>query len=1015
MNPGSPAGVSTGYGAVALSLKQRQRITGNAFSNDMLWAVMFQWTIPIGIKSTSMISQPTPLYAMSPQDCQMALSLLTAPDMFARLSAMVQPDFMPKIPIFIRDGHGIIPFQTRAPGTVPVKLQASADYKVACMIRDGTHKVRAYDPKIWLMLLFWKSKHRPVIAEFDGPTWKAGDELVALRPLVDFRPSNAAQYYPPWLIEWAPDNKENIFAIPPGTTHFADHDCSDAYHSMKCSDAAKDMGCSKYKNSQQQDVILEPQCCQQGQASSAAYFSPWVRYGYTRFIGQNHLFYWNDFSDDSCAHGVGEDECLLRYNILGCIKIIMGLRPQLKRSPSCTTEKHWAGLVWTVKGICISDTACSAIIEACSITPRGTTQMRRLRGMIQSGILGFDLSPSHLRAFVDLMAPINEAITTAEASGKYAWPAEAKEAQAQIALKMTNSPKAYTHPDRVLDDSHSLLQLGDGDPFAVCAGLISVPVADAADITLDMIHSKAPAGCVLVAMYFQTLNKHQQKWGMYEIETFAHVVCHRKSHKFVNELMAKFTCIPPTKGSNGEVSGGAATAKLKYASDNTTALGTIPTFNIPDGKIDHLTAKFQRFCGWSEEFAVTIYWPVCYMTVLGDCNSMFDTLVRLTAALKARLPGIEEDPAQVDCSIPCAITLICQAETVADQQSLLCTSEEPECDCTECFDSSQMSTFCCSTETLIKTRSTAHGGGMHESTLYPGTDCADLSDAPREATGNVGFTAKTLPTDLSIHYLGLNQAQWQTLIMMYARDVVSTYAGIRIVDIYHTLMSTSAATHECSAKDIATIKAWHDKLFYLIDVGVPGMPALYTPASQARSMERSGDDYTKLLVPVIPDLVPVRLSTRSLTLAPLDENAPKWSRNLLREDILWIVHYHPTPHATKTDTVNSSMRQAWWPTIEACALQVHKHCAVCTQDVDVERNVGIGIRSCQRFVWLVVDDKILPSAVADVTSYVSVLSMVDPASGHYVQTTQNHECARSLSHHFLQLNLPLRNTLEAFF
>ena len=46
-----------------------------------------------------------------------------------------------------------------------------------------------------------------------------------------------------------------------------------------------------------------------------------------------------------------------------------------------------------------------------------------------------------------------------------------------------------------------------------------------------------------------------------------------------------------------------------------------------------------------------------------------------------------------------------------------------------------------------------------------------------------------------------------------------------------------------------------------------------------------------------------------------------------------------------------------------------------------EQNVGIGIRSCQRFVWLVVDDKILPSVVADVTSYVSVLSMFDPASG----------------------------------
>ena len=217
--------------------------------------------------------------------------------------------------------------------------------------------------------------------------------------------------------------------------------------------------------------------------------------------------------------------------------------------------------------------------------------------------------------------------------------------------------------------------------------------------------------------------------------------------------------------------------------------------------------------------------------------------------------------------------------------------------------------------------------------------------------------------------------------MMYAKDVVSTYAGIRIVDICHTLMSTPAATHECSAKDIATIKAWHDNLFYLIDVGVPGMSALYTLESQARSMERSGDDCTKLLVPVIPDLVPVRLSTRSLTLAPLDETAPKWSQNFLREKILWIAHYRPTPHATKTDTVDSSMRQAWWPTIEACALQVHTHCAICTQDVNIERNVGIGIRSCQRLAWLIVDDKILPSTIADVTSYVSVLSMVDPASG----------------------------------
>ena len=90
-----------------------------------------------------------------------------------------------------------------------------------------------------------KSKHRPIIAKFDGPTWKKGGELVAVRPLVDFLPSNQTEYYPPWLVEWLPDNRYNIMMIPPSTAWFADHDCSDAYHSVECSDEAKDM--SKYQ------------------------------------------------------------------------------------------------------------------------------------------------------------------------------------------------------------------------------------------------------------------------------------------------------------------------------------------------------------------------------------------------------------------------------------------------------------------------------------------------------------------------------------------------------------------------------------------------------------------------------------------------------------------------------------------------------------------------------------------------------------------------------------------------
>ena len=85
--------------------------------------------------------------------------------------------------------------------------------------------------------------------------------------------------------------------------------------------------------------------------------------------------------------------------------------------------------------MCISETVRLAVAEACGVTPKGTAQMRRLRGMIQSGILGFGLSPNQMCAFVDPMMPINDDTTSTDSEGKHAWPAKARVAQEQIALK----------------------------------------------------------------------------------------------------------------------------------------------------------------------------------------------------------------------------------------------------------------------------------------------------------------------------------------------------------------------------------------------------------------------------------------------------------------------------------------------------------------------------------------------------------------------------------------------------
>ena len=64
--PGSRAGLSTGYGAIDLSLKQRQRITGNAFSNGMLWAAMYQCNLgPPALHSVMVSAIASPYWEMT--------------------------------------------------------------------------------------------------------------------------------------------------------------------------------------------------------------------------------------------------------------------------------------------------------------------------------------------------------------------------------------------------------------------------------------------------------------------------------------------------------------------------------------------------------------------------------------------------------------------------------------------------------------------------------------------------------------------------------------------------------------------------------------------------------------------------------------------------------------------------------------------------------------------------------------------------------------------------------------
>ena len=156
----------------------------------------------------------------------------------------------------------------------------------------------------------------------------------------------------------------------------------------------------------------------------------------------------------------------------------------------------------------------------------------------------------------------------------------------------------------------------------------------------------------------------------------------------------------------------------------------------------------------------------------------------------------------------------------------MCISDSPTYDYCSVLDCERLVQNADSTDVLIKYDSPELSSSFDGITPHD-----EMTDAPTIAAGNTGHTLKSLPPGNAIHYLGLNQAQWSCLVMTYNTDAKSSYAGILIRDIYTMLLSGSPTA---SNKQNAAIKAWSNNMFFLIDVGVSGMPALFTPSSQAR-------------------------------------------------------------------------------------------------------------------------------------------------------------------------------------
>jgi hypothetical protein len=321
---------------------------------------------------------------------------------------------MPKLDLIVNDTQ-TIPHQVNHPCDVPAHLAASAEYAMLLMQRDGTHERVTLQPHFWVCMLFFQPKGRKVIADCDGELFKTGDELEALRPLKDMRPINSAtsDCIPAQWGDWSPDRGTAHEETPPGTTHFKKHDSSNAYHSVELTDRTSDLSVCRARLARRIEFVLRCLCGSQGQAAMGTFYPAWSAYGNCFFVGMAWMQWWIEHIDDVLCHATDSLRCQLRFEIMYCIKQMMGLPATLKydnvQALPTPKEEH-VGFLWTPAGHCIGDKSMDFLCKLLAKPPKGGQECLRLRGSLNQCLTAFDWSTAETHFTLNIMKPLNDCI-----------------------------------------------------------------------------------------------------------------------------------------------------------------------------------------------------------------------------------------------------------------------------------------------------------------------------------------------------------------------------------------------------------------------------------------------------------------------------------------------------------------------------------------------------------------------------------------------------------------------------
>jgi len=184
------------------------------------------------------------------------------------------------------------------------------------------------------------------------------------------------------------------------------------------------------------------------------------------------------------------------------------------------------------------------------------------------------------------------------------WTSECQAACSRLHELIYSQPRAYWNPACILTGDYSLVIMTDASDLAVGLSMFLVNKSNAKLVTTADLRDTSLSQ--LIATKSITLDAGQLKWHTCETELLGIVEAVLRWGSFISIALSSFSPDPL-----GE------TAKLLFLSDSTTGISQWKSLHIPDGIMDHLSAKARRFYSWADKVAGTQYWPMAIRHIPG--------------------------------------------------------------------------------------------------------------------------------------------------------------------------------------------------------------------------------------------------------------------------------------------------------------------------------------------------------------------------------------------------------------